>query len=67
MHARYGPIVRINPYEVHISDSSFYDTLYASGGIQRKKNKWAWDTVSMKVPMVDLSVFLLTNSVLRHR
>jgi len=45
MHAKYGPIVRINPSELHICNSSFYDTLYAAGGTQRKREKWAWDNV----------------------
>jgi cytochrome P450 len=45
MHAKYGPIVRINPCELHICESEFYDTLYVSGGISRKRDKWTWDTV----------------------
>ncbi|KAF2114400.1 putative benzoate 4-monooxygenase cytochrome P450 [Lophiotrema nucula] len=38
MHKQYGPIVRINPREVHIRDPSFYDEIYASGGRKRDKD-----------------------------
>lgn len=38
MHEQYGPIVRINPREIHIKDPSFYDEIYASGGRRRDKD-----------------------------
>ncbi|PYH94159.1 benzoate 4-monooxygenase cytochrome P450 [Aspergillus ellipticus CBS 707.79] len=38
MHQRYGPIVRINPREVHIADPSMYDEIYAGGGRRRNKD-----------------------------
>ncbi|GAB1216557.1 hypothetical protein ATERTT37_005773 [Aspergillus terreus] len=38
MHQTYGPIVRINPREVHISDPTFYDEIYASSTVKRDKD-----------------------------
>ncbi|KAF3024908.1 hypothetical protein E8E14_012819 [Neopestalotiopsis sp. 37M] len=37
MHKRYGPIVRINPNEVHCNDPGFVDEIYAVGGRKRDK------------------------------
>ena len=45
LHEQYGPIIRINPFEVHIHDPDFYDELYVSGG-KRKTDVWSW-TVSL--------------------
>jgi len=36
-----GPVVRINPYEVHINDPEFYDELYV-GASECKTDKWFW-------------------------
>ncbi|BCS17346.1 cytochrome P450 [Aspergillus puulaauensis] len=30
MHEKYGPIVRITPHEIHIKDSSYYDSIYTN-------------------------------------
>ncbi|KIX09391.1 uncharacterized protein Z518_00470 [Rhinocladiella mackenziei CBS 650.93] len=35
LHKNYGPIVRINPYELHVSDSEFWDTLYGPGRVDK--------------------------------
>ncbi|KAI1094246.1 cytochrome P450 [Rostrohypoxylon terebratum] len=38
MHEIYGPLVRINPDEIHCSDFNFVDTIYAAGGRKRDKS-----------------------------
>lgn len=36
MHRKYGPIVRISPYELHIDDPEYYDTLYSRDAPRNK-------------------------------
>ncbi|EQB51421.1 hypothetical protein CGLO_09036 [Colletotrichum gloeosporioides Cg-14] len=38
MHEKYGPIVRINPHEVHFNDPDFIDSIFPGPG--RKTNKY---------------------------
>jgi hypothetical protein len=42
LHQQYGPIIRINPEEVHIQDARFYDQIYT--GATHKRNKWSFFT-----------------------
>ncbi|GAW20126.1 hypothetical protein ANO14919_096220 [Xylariales sp. No.14919] len=41
-HAKYGPIVRISPWEVHIADSDFVDVLFSSNSRFDKKVEWKY-------------------------
>ena len=50
LHDRYGPIIRINPYELHINDPSYYSVLYASSASGEKRNKWGWFTKQFGTP-----------------
>ncbi|EFQ97905.1 trichodiene oxygenase [Nannizzia gypsea CBS 118893] len=40
MHKKYGPIVRINPFELHVKDPIYYNTIYT--GPTMKRNKYTW-------------------------
>ncbi|TQS33798.1 hypothetical protein Golomagni_05847 [Golovinomyces magnicellulatus] len=48
MHEKYGPIIRINPREVHIRDSQYYNSIYTAGA--RKVNKDAATVGAFAVP-----------------
>ncbi|PWY68620.1 putative cytochrome P450 [Aspergillus heteromorphus CBS 117.55] len=39
MHREYGPIIRINPYEIVINDPDFYNTVYVASNTRRTE-KW---------------------------
>lgn len=39
LHKRYGPIVRINPEELHVDDAGLYDKIYVGN---RRTDKWHW-------------------------
>lgn len=40
MHDRYGPIVRISPYEIHINDPEMIDEVYPNQ--QKRSEKYGW-------------------------
>ena len=50
LHAEYGPIIRINPYELHVSDPTYYDELCVSSASGEKRNKWEWYTKQFGTP-----------------
>ena len=48
LHRKYGPIIRITPHEIHVSDPAFYGTLYASA--RHKRNRDPYHTNAISVP-----------------
>lgn len=40
LHEQYGPIIRINPHELHVADPAFYHTLYAAGSQKRNRDPY---------------------------
>ncbi|KAF2024303.1 cytochrome P450 [Setomelanomma holmii] len=36
LHEQYGPIIRINPIQIHIHDHAYFDTIYASGSNHKR-------------------------------
>lgn len=44
-----GPIVRINPYELHIDEPDYYDILYS--GPSQKRDKWEWSAKMFNNPL----------------
>ncbi|PVH76510.1 cytochrome P450 [Cadophora sp. DSE1049] len=64
LHEQYGPIVRINPYEIHINDPEFYDALFFN---DRAANKWYWSTKIQLQPVVQERIDTLISRLIDHR
>lgn len=54
LHKQYSSIIRISPWELHISDPGFYDTIYVSSASGKRRDKYDWFTKSFSL---DHSVF----------
>ena len=62
LHQQYGPIVRINPYELHVDDPDFLEDIFVGPG-SHKRDKWDWATNGLGVP----DATLMTNGHDLHR
>ncbi|KAI1174876.1 trichodiene oxygenase [Nemania sp. FL0916] len=62
LHRRYGPIVRISPFELHINDPQFYDTLYTREG---EWDKYAWTYDAFGAPLS--TICAIHHNVHKHR
>jgi hypothetical protein len=62
LHKQYGPIVRINPYELHVDDPDFLEDIFVGPGAH-KRDKWEWATKGIGVP----GATLMTNNHDLHR
>ncbi|KAI5927642.1 cytochrome P450 [Camillea tinctor] len=47
LHKTYGAIIRISPFELHVSDPAFFDTLYRMDG-HWDKYAWTYDAFGAK-------------------
>ncbi|KAJ8128196.1 hypothetical protein O1611_g5439 [Lasiodiplodia mahajangana] len=54
LHKEYGPIIRISPWELHVADPDFYDTLYTGYAAPRRSEK---DPYFTRFVGLDLCVF----------
>ncbi|KAI1205170.1 cytochrome P450 [Annulohypoxylon truncatum] len=48
LHKQYGPIIRISPYELHVNDPAFFDTLYNRQEGVWHKYDWSVDAFATK-------------------
>ncbi|KAI4231772.1 MAG: hypothetical protein L6R40_007629 [Gallowayella cf. fulva] len=49
LHKQYGPIIRINPSEIHINDPQAYHSIYVEAS-QRKSHRWSFPVSGVDLP-----------------
>ncbi|KAF3008037.1 hypothetical protein E8E14_004587 [Neopestalotiopsis sp. 37M] len=62
MHRKYGPIVRISPYELHINDPEFFQSVYTREG---HWNKYDWSVSAFGAPLS--TICTIDHETHRHR
>jgi cytochrome P450 len=55
LHTQYGPIIRINPHELHVSDPNFWDVMFSASTNSNRRNKWSWQTRGLGLPVSTLA------------
>ncbi|KAI0154616.1 cytochrome P450, partial [Xylariaceae sp. FL1272] len=60
LHKKYGPIIRISPFELHVSDPDFYPEIYRQDGVW---DKYAWAADAIVAP----GATMFTPSHFTHR
>ncbi|KAF7950062.1 hypothetical protein EAE96_007363 [Botrytis aclada] len=53
MHKQYGPVVRINPHELHFNDPNFINDIFA--GTQQRRDKFKWTPRMLTIPQSTVS------------
>ncbi|KAF2639839.1 cytochrome P450 monooxygenase [Massarina eburnea CBS 473.64] len=65
LHERYGPIIRINPHELHVMDASFWEVMYTASTNNNRRDKWSWQTDGLGIPESILAA--APHALHRHR
>ncbi|KAL6714742.1 hypothetical protein ACLMJK_008167 [Lecanora helva] len=52
LHEKYGPIIRISPYEVHIDDPEYIDTVYPGSSPRTMKYDWAMKMFGLRTSII---------------
>ncbi|KAL3480912.1 cytochrome P450 [Aspergillus californicus] len=47
LHKQYGPVIRINPYEIHVNDPDYLSEVYGDSTKKRDKYKWIGQSTSL--------------------
>ncbi|KAF2109560.1 cytochrome P450 [Lophiotrema nucula] len=64
-HEKYGPVIRINPHELHIADPTFWDVMFTASTDRNRRDKWEWQTRGIAIPASMLGT--AEHALHRHR